>query len=302
MPSWQARLSNAAVRTLVRRRDWGDVAVVARRARFVFGAPWPYQWIARQGLRWQPVNEEGIHGEWLVPASPARGSILYIHGGGFVSCSAATHRPITSALARRAKTAVFSANYRLAPEHPFPAAIEDVVATYQWLCRTTRAAPVAVAGDSAGGGLALSLAIEARDRGLPAPACVVMFSPWTDLAGRGASVRANDGQCAMFRPENIPAFAAAYLDAVPPDDPRASPVYADLRDLPPLLFQVGSTELLLDDARRAHDRARAAGTDTHLTVYDDVHHGWQMLTPLLPEASAALGEAAEFIATHIRHA
>lgn len=300
MPSLQARISNAAVRALVRRRDWGDVAVVARRARFVFGAPWPYQWIARQGLRWQRVNDDGVSGEWLIPERPARGTILYIHGGGFVSCSAATHRPITGSLARRTSSAVFSANYRLAPEHPFPAALDDVAATYRWLIGISSGAPVAIAGDSAGGGLALSLAIHAREHGLVPPACVVLFSPWTDLAGRGASLVANDGRCAMFRPENIPAFAAVYLGATRPDDPRASPVYADLHALPPLLLQVGSTELLLDDARRVHERAIAAGTDSRLSVYDDVHHGWQMVTPLLPEARAALGEAATFIRSHLR--
>ena len=299
MPSWQARVSSTLVRTLVRRRDWGDVRVVARRARLVLGAPWPYQWISRLGLQYRPVNHDGIRGEWLIPSRPARGTILYIHGGGFVSCSAATHRPITGSLARRTRSALFSANYRLAPEHPFPAALEDVVATYRWLVRLTNGAPVAIAGDSAGGGLALSLATHARDHGFASPACVVLFSPWTDLAGRGASVVANDGRCAMFRPENIPTFASAYLGGMPPDDPRASPVYADLRGLPPLLLQVGSTELLLDDARRVHERVLAAGGDSRLSVYVDVHHVWQMLTPLVPEARAALGEAAAFMRSHL---
>jgi monoterpene epsilon-lactone hydrolase len=265
----------------------------------VFGAPWPYQWMARQGLEWRPANEEGVHGEWLIPSRPARGTILYIHGGGFVACSAATHRPITGSLARRTRSTVFSANYRLAPEHPFPAALDDVVTTYRWLLRLTRGAPVAIAGDSAGGGLALSLAIHARDHALAPPACVVLFSPWTDLAGRGASVIANDGRCAMFRPENIPAFADAYLGGTAPDDPRASPVYADLHGLPPILLQVGSTELLLDDARRVHDGVLAVGGDSRISVYDDVHHVWQMLTPLVPEARAALGEAAAFLRSNL---
>jgi acetyl esterase/lipase len=176
------------------------------------------------------------------------------------------------------------------------------VTTYEWLVRATNGDPVAIAGDSAGGGLALSLAIHVRDHGLDAPACVVLFSPWTDLAGRGTSLHANDGRCAMFRPENIPAFAAAYLAKTRSDDPRASPVYADLHGLPPLLMQVGSTELLLDDSRRVHQRATGAGTASRLTVYDDVHHGWQMLTPLVPEARAALGEAAAFIRSHLDRA
>jgi monoterpene epsilon-lactone hydrolase len=301
MPSWQARMFNAGVRILVRRRNWGNLALVSRRARVVFGAPWPYQWIARQGLECRCVRTERVNGEWLVPRQPRHGTILYIHGGGFVSCSAATHRPITASLARRTRAAVFSANYRLAPEVPFPAALDDVVATYEWLVSETRGSPVAIAGDSAGGGLALSLAVHARDAGLPAPACVVGFSPWTDLAGRGASLRENDGRDPMFRPENIPAFASLYLGRISADDPRVSPVYADLRGLPPLLLQVASTELLLDDSRRVHDRVIAAGGESQLSIYDDVHHVWQMLTPFVPEARLALGETAAFIDRHLAH-
>ncbi len=299
MASWQARTFNAGVRTLVRRRDWGDIDVVARRARAVFGAPWPYQWIARQGLGFRRLSTGHVNGEWLLPSEARPGTILYIHGGGFVSCSAATHRPITGSLARRASTPVFSANYRLAPEAPFPAALDDVVATYEWLVGETAGAPIAIAGDSAGGGLALSLAVHARDAGLPAPACLVGFSPWTDLAGRGASVSKNDGLDAMFRPENIPAFAAVYLGRTPADDTRASPVYADLHGLPPMLLQVGSTELLLDDSRRVHERVTASGGESQLSIYADVHHCWQMLTPLVPEARSALGEAATFIRRHL---
>jgi acetyl esterase/lipase len=299
MPSWQARTSNAVIRTIVRRRDWGNVGVVAHRARAVFGAPWPYQWVARHGLDVRRVGSGRVNGEWLIPRVPARGTILYIHGGGFVSCSAATHRPITASLARRSSVSVFSANYRLAPEASFPAALDDVATTYEWLVRETSGAPIAIAGDSAGGGLTLSLAVHVRDARLPAPACLVGFSPWTDLAGRGASLRENDGRDPMFRPENIPAFAAEYLGGASPDDPRVSPVYADLRGLPPMLLQVGSTELLLDDSRRVHERVIATGGESHLSIYDGVHHGWQMLTAFVPEARAALGEAAAFIRRHL---
>ena len=253
----------------------------------------------RQGLAQRWVRENGVRGEWLTPANPRNGVILYIHGGGFVCCSAATHRPITASLVRRTSSALFSAEYRLAPEHPFPAALDDVITTYEWLVRSTSGAPIAVMGDSAGGGLALSLVVHARDAGLPPPACYVGFSPWTDLAGTGPSLRENDGRDAMFRPENIPAFAAAYLGGTSAHDPRASPVYADLHGLPPMLLQVGSTELLLDDSRRVHDRVAAAGGSSRLRVYDDVHHVWQMLTPFVPEARAALAEAADFIRAHL---
>jgi epsilon-lactone hydrolase len=302
MPSWQARIVNAGVRALVRRRDWGDVRAVARRARIVLGAPGPYGWLMRQGLAQRWVRKNGVLGEWLLPATPRSGVILYIHGGGFVCCSASTHRPITASLVRRTGSALFSAEYRLAPEHLFPAALDDVIATYEWLVQSTSGARVAIAGDSAGGGLALSLAVHARDAGLPPPACVVGFSPWTDLAGTGATLHDNDGRDAMFRPENIPAFAAAYLGTASASDPRASPVDADLHGLPPMLLQVGSTELLLDDSRRVHDGVVATGGSSRLHVYDDVHHVWQMLTPFVPEAREALAEAAAFIRSHLDRA
>ena len=295
MPSWQARVSNALVRTIVRRRDWGNLAVLARRARIVFGAPWPYQSLARVGLQVERVKNDTVRGEWIAPAAKASGIVLYIHGGGFASCSASTHRPITCGLTRRTGLAVFAANYRLAPEYRFPAALDDVAAAYEWLVREHPGVPIAISGDSAGGGLALSLAVRVRDTRLQKPSSVVLFSPWTDLAGRGASLHDNDGRDPMFRPENIPAFARVYLGEVSADDPRASPVYADLSELPPVLLQVGSTELLLDDSRRVYDRIVATGGTARLTVYDRVHHGWQMLAPLVPESRAALGEAAEWL-------
>lgn len=298
MPSVQARVVNAAVRTLIRRRDWGNMEVLARRMRFALGAPAPYQWLARRGVSWSRVRDGGVRGEWLVPSPRRRGTIFYIHGGGFVACSPGTHRPITAALARRTSSAVFSVDYRLAPEARFPAALDDVVAAYRWLVTMAPGQPIAIAGDSAGGGLALSLAVHIRDAGWPPPACVVGFSPWTDLTGSNPSVRENDGRCAMFRTENIAACAAVYLGAARADDPRASPLFAELHGLPPLALQVGSTELLLDDSRLVHERVSAAGGDSRLSVYDDVMHCWQMLTPFVPEARAALGEAAAFIRTH----
>ena len=300
MPSWQARFVDRYVRLVIRRRDWGDAPALARRARRLFGVPRAFQRVVLRGLRCERVTEGGVRGEWLAVPEPGPGVLLYVHGGGYVSCSSATHRSVTTGLARLTGCRVFSADYRRAPEARFPAALDDVLATYRWLL--THGAPgerIAVAGESAGGGLVLALALHARDAGWPAPACVVAFSPWTDLAGTGASVHANDGRCAMFRPENIAAFASAYLDGAPTDDPRASPVYADLRGLPPVLLQVGSTELLLDDSRRVHERIVAGGGASRLTVYEDVVHGWQLLVPFVPEARAAVSEAADFVRGHL---
>jgi acetyl esterase/lipase len=295
-PSWRARAVDGAVRTFVRRRDWGAPEALARRARLIFGAPVPYQWLVARGLKVDRVREGLVRGEWIVPHRPSPGVVLYVHGGGFVSCSPATHRPITCALARRTGRRVFAVDYRLAPEHRCPAAPDDVMAAYRWLLDSGIAADsIAVAGDSAGGNLALGLAVRARDAGLPAPACIVCLSPWTDLAGTGASVRANDGRCAMFRPENMAQFAAAYLDGRAATDPVASPLYAPLHALPPVLLQVGSTELLLDDARRVHEAITRTGGESRLEVYDGMFHDWQMLAGLLPEADAALRQAADFM-------
>ena len=145
----------------------------------------------------------------------------------------------------------------------------------------------------------LGLLLRARDAGLPLPACAVCFSPWTDLAGTGASVRLNNGRCAMFHAENIPEFAAAYLNGASPLDPFASPAFADLKGLPPLLLQVSSTELLLDDASRVHHKIQATGGMSRLEVYDDVFHVWQMLDGIVPEAGVAIRQATAFIRSHL---
>lgn len=300
MPSFAARFFNSYIRFFVRRRDWGNEQALARRSRRVFGAPRLYGNLVLKGLRSERVDTSDVHGEWITPPNASPHILMYIHGGGYVSCSSVTHRPITAALARLIGCRVFSADYRLAPEARFPAALDDVIRIYEWLVNDeANGLPVAIAGDSAGGGLTLALAVHARDAGLPAPACIVALSPWTDLAGTGASLHSNDGECAMFRSQNIYDFARAYLGNASPTDPRASPVYAKVHDLPPALFQVGSTELLLDDSRCTHDRILAAGGKSRITIYDDVPHGWQLLTPLAPESKNALREVAAFVSENL---
>lgn len=302
-PSWQARCLNASFRLLVRRKRWGaDERAVARRARRLFGTPRPFQWLRTLGLNVRPINDSGdgvvVRGEWIEPERTDDGGvILYIHGGGYVACSAATHRPITASLARLARRRVFSLDYRLAPEHRYPAALDDAVAAYQWLLthEGIPASAIALAGDSAGGGLVLSTLLRLRDAGVPLPACAVCFSPWTDLAGTSDSQRFNDGRCSMFRTGNANEFAPAYLGDASPRDPYVSPAYADLAGLPPVLLQVGSTELLLDDARRVHRKIQAAQGASRLEIYEDAAHCWQMLDGFVPEARAALRQAAAFI-------
>jgi monoterpene epsilon-lactone hydrolase len=301
MPSLRARSLNMCVALLIRRSRWGrDERAVARRARRLFGSTPVYQWLRTRGLRLTKVESRSIRGEWLEGYETEPGVILYFHGGGYVSCSAATHRPITAALARLSRRRVFSLDYRLAPEHRYPAALCDGVRAYRWLLEEegVPAKHISLAGDSAGGGLVLGTLLRLRDKGLKLPACAVCFSPWTDLAGRGESMHFNDGRCAMFRSSNITEFADAYLGRTSPLDSYASPAFADLKGLPPVLLQVGSTELLLDDSRRIHDKIQEAKGESRLEIYEDLFHCWQMMDGFLPEARTALTRAAEFISEH----
>jgi acetyl esterase/lipase len=280
----------------MRRARWGGNAErLARRARWLFVAPNPLQWLCTRGVRMQPVRGK-VRGEWVTVPGLDRGVILYMHGGGYVAGSPATHRPITAALARLTGRRVFSLDYRLAPEHRFPAALEDALAGYRWLLEQgIDPATIALAGDSAGGGLVLATLVRARDEAVALPRCAVCFGAWTDLAGTGESIAANTGRCAMFRPENIAEFARVYLGPVSPRQPYASPLYADLHGLPPLLLQVGDSELLLDDSRRVHEAVLRAGGRSTLDVTEGVFHVWHMLDGFLPEARQALVRVAAFI-------
>ncbi len=297
MSSWQSRFVSSVIEKLIRREDWGGEWKLKTLSRILFGVPAPYRWLASMGVKVEKGT--GVAGEWVRPKEPGRGVILYIHGGGYVSCSAKTHRPLTAALARRTMRKVFSADYRLAPESRFPAALDDVIAAYQFvLANTPVDEPIAVVGDSAGGGLALALAMHARDAGLTQPACVVLFSPWTDLEGTGASRLSNDGKCAMFRPGNIEQFAHVYLGDASPRNPKASPLFGAASSLPPFQFHVGITELLLDDSVRVHERILQTGGSSEL-LYNDSFHGMQVVTPILPEARESIQAAAEFIVRHL---
>lgn len=301
MPSLQAQFVSLLIKTFLRRRSWGrDEQELARQARRSFGSPKIYQWFKSRGLQIEIVKENGAFGEWIVPPEATQdGIIFYIHGGGYVSCSAATHRPITTTLARLSRFRVFSLNYRRAPEHRFPDALDDAVAAYRWLInRGIEPGKIALAGDSAGGGLVLATLLKVRDEKLPLPACAVCFSPWTDMTGESETIQSNDGRCAMFYPENIGEYGRAYLGETSPYEPYASQVFAELNNLPPVLLQVGSTELLLDDSRRIHDKLQAAGGISRLEIFDDVSHCWQMYDGIVPEARIALKQAVDFIREH----
>lgn len=288
MASGQAHIASALVKLLVRRRlarvtDPRQIRrLVGRTRRFV-----------RPGTTFEPASLGGVDGEWVRSATEARARLFYIHGGGFVACSPRTHRPITAALARRGFE-VFAANYRLAPEHPFPAANDDVLAAWRAL-RQQSEGPLVLAGDSAGGTLALGLMIALRDGAEPLPAAAALFSPATDLTAASRSYRQNIGRDAMFGPAILAQFRKAYLGHADPHDPRISPLFAPLCGLPPILIHVGERELLRDDSLRFAEQARQAGVRCEVKVWPVVPHVWQLAEQFIPEARRSLDDAARFL-------
>src|SRR5713101_8213441 len=249
-----------------------------------------------------PARLGGVPGERLEGPSPGNIVLLYLHGGGYFACSAETHRPITTFFALHGFH-VFAPDYRLAPENRFPAAVEDAVAFYRALLSAGYPPQnIVVAGESAGGGLTLSLLLSLRGAGVPLPAAAALFSPWTDLAATGDSIRTNTNRCAMFEGPDIGPSARYYLGDTDPRNPLASPLYADLAGLPPLLIHVGADEVLLEDSTRLAERARAAGVSVELKIWPIVPHAWQLAPHLIPEARQSLRESAAFLRVHTAHA
>ncbi|GGL91426.1 alpha/beta hydrolase [Streptomyces fumigatiscleroticus] len=238
----------------------------------------------------------------FVPAAAdaRRGRLLYLHGGGYVLGSPHTHAGLVGELARRARIRTTSLEYRLAPEHPFPAAVEDGLAAYRALLDGgTDPRELALAGDSAGGGLAIATLLAAREAGLPQPAAVAVMSPWTDLTLSGDSISSKEEIDPVFTADRVRTFADRYLGDRDRTHPLASPVLADLTGLPPMLVQVGSYEMLLDDAVRLAGRAGAADVDVTLQVWPRAPHVFQHQYGHLDAADAALDRAARFLAARL---
>jgi epsilon-lactone hydrolase len=225
---------------------------------------------------------------------PERPTLLYLHGGAFFAGSPRHYRPIASAFAAHGFS-VFTPAYRLAPRHPFPAALEDAKAVMSALAE--RCENIVVAGDSAGGGLALALLVARRDAGESLPKAAALFSPWIDLTVTGASIRENEGKDPLFSRRMLKIAARAYLAKEKAETPLASPLYADLTGLPPLLLHVGSKELLLGDSMELCARARALGVDASASVWENAPHGWQLAVEILPEARDSIDQAADFLLT-----
>jgi acetyl esterase/lipase len=241
----------------------------------------------------------GLQGTWLEPADAGRAVLLYFHGGGFCFGSIRTHGRLIGALARAARARTFAAEYRLAPEHTAPAAHEDALAAYRHLLAEGIAPEqIVLAGDSAGGTLVIGTLLALRDAGAPVPAAGIALSPWVDLSCSGDSFTTNarydfvgEAQCRLA--------AVSYLGPVDPRRADVSPLYADLHGLPPLLVQAGGAEVLVDQIRAFADRARQAGVDVTLSVYDDMVHVWHLMRGVTPHGQRAIEEAGAFARAHV---
>ncbi|MBS4045749.1 MAG: alpha/beta hydrolase [Alphaproteobacteria bacterium] len=288
-PSLQARLIARGLRRLIkpRRVSRADLPLIrVLMAAMTRSRPLP-------GVTVERVKAP-VHGEWLRPRQPRRGrALLYLHGGGYMAGNPRTHRAITARLAHRLGVAVFSLDYRLAPEHPYPAALEDALAAWRWLLDDGwRPDRLWLAGDSAGGGLALALMLACKQQALPLPAAAALFSPWTDLTCSGASVTQNAQSCAWFTPHQLDFAARLYADRHTLGDPLVSPLFGDLSGLPPLLLHVSDSELLRDDSLRLEAKARAAGNPVRLRLWHGLPHAWPNFAGLMPEGDACLEDTA----------
>jgi monoterpene epsilon-lactone hydrolase len=248
-------------------------------------------------VRTEPVSVGSVPAEWVAaPGAADTRVVLYLHGGGYVMGSINTHRELASRVSRAAAARVLLIDYRLAPEHPHPAAVEDAVAAYRWLLeRGVAPAHLAIAGDSAGGGLTVATLVALREARVPLPAAAACLSPWVDLEGLGESMATRAAVDPMVQREPLRRLASLYLGGQDPRTPLAAPLHADLRGLPPLLIQVGDAETLFDDAMRLADRARAAGVEVTLEPWPEMIHVWQLFANMLPEGQQAIDNIGAFL-------
>ena len=248
----------------------------------------------------QSTNIGGVPGEWQHCAGgEAQRTILYLHGGGYALGGPDSHRDMVGNIVDAAQAKALILDYRLGPETPFPGAVDDAVAGYKGLLDEGELPEkIFLAGDSAGGGLTAAALVAIKDQGLPMPAGGVCLSPWADLTFAGQSMHTKALADAMLSKETLSWMADLYLAGQDPSHPLASPIFADLSGLPPLLIQVGGDEVLLDDALRLHEAAKAAGVDSTLEVWDDMMHVWHLMSKFVPEGKIAIKAMAEFIIKH----
>ena len=271
-----------------------DYDVAQSRARFektaVFlgGAP---------DAKCEKVDAGGVPSEWVMaPGYDTGRAILYLHGGGYAIGSLNTHRRLAYDISAASAARVLLIDYRLAPEHPFPAAVDDAASAWRWLLQQGFAPNrLAIAGDSAGGGLTIATLVNLRDKKLGLPACAVAISPWVDLEGLGNSMTTRSAQDPMVQKDGLLWMAKMYLNGKDPKTPLAAPLHADLKGLPPTLVQVGTAETLLDDAIRIGEKMHAAGVDARLAIWPNQLHVFPLFAPILSEGRDGCLEIGNFI-------
>ena len=277
--------------------NWADLSVEEQRAGMnEIAAQFP----VAEDVKCETVDAGGVPAEWITaPGASHERVIYYLHGGGYVLGSVGTHREMISRLSRASGARALAIDYRLAPEHPFPAAVEDSTAAYRWLLSTgVDTSRLVIAGDSAGGGLTVATLLALRDASDPLPAAAVCLSPWVDLEMIGESMTTNADVDPSVEKGGLLPMAQAYLGGADARTPLAAPLYGDFNGLPPLLIQVGNAETLLDDSTRLAERTRSAGVDVTLEPWDDMIHVWQYFASTLPEGQQAIDRIGGFIREH----
>lgn len=249
----------------------------------------------------EPIDAEGVPAEWIsAPGATNTATLYWLHGGGYSIGSLNTHRGMLARISAASGARVFAIDYRLAPENPFPAGLEDALASYKWLlAQGVDPRTIIIGGDSAGGGLTLATLISLRDAGDPPPAAVVLYSPWTDLAFTGESVKTRKDIDPWINPDLGGGAAVMYHGEVSVTDPLVSPLYADLAGLPPTLIIVGDAEVLLDDSTRVANKMKAAGVDVTIEVWDEMIHVFPAFAGILPEGQQAIERTGEFIRSRV---
>lgn len=250
----------------------------------------------------EPVTANGVRAEWTwTPGADPSKVILYLHGGGYVLCSLDSHRHLVAEVGRAARTRTLAIDYRLAPEHPFPAPVEDTIAAYRYLLDSgLKPAGIALAGDSAGGGLVVAALLAIREAGLPLPACGWCISPWVDMEALGQSFTDRAETDPTVQRATIQMMAGLYLAGADPKHPHASPIHGDLRGLPPLLIQVGSVETLLDDSTALARKAGIADVPVELQIWPEMIHIWHIFFPMLAAGRRAIASGGSFVRSALK--
>jgi acetyl esterase/lipase len=294
MSSFRSRIIQRIMRD-AKDAFFGDLPVEVRRRRIDAAA--------RRAIRvprsvcLQTVAANGVPSDWLEPDNAVPGhAILYLHGGAYVICSPTTHRGLAGNIAHASRARLLLIDYRLAPEHPFPAALDDALAAYHWLLgKGYLPEHIAIGGDSAGGGLTLATALSLRDNYGKIPAALFLLSPWTDLTFSGESIRTRADRDPLLQLNDDGWLIKAYVNGYPLTHPYISPLFAELHGLPPTFIQVGTEEILYDDSTRLEQKAHLAGVDVSLETWPGMWHVFQAFAPYVPESQQAIEKIGEFI-------